>query len=154
MEPTTSDEALVPVFHTNNELDAQLYRAMLEGEGIHVLTETRPIFPGYHARPELNLHFRLLVYAHDAPRAAELIEDYRQQVESGALALPDDEASCMPDPPEHHGSRGALFIAVILLICVVVVGIAMMTGTTNQALLLIITLFVGLAVLVRLMTMP
>jgi len=150
MEPTTSDEALVPVYHTNNELDAQLYRALLEGEGLKVLEESRPVFADYHTRPELYPHYRLLVFAHDAPRAAELIEGYRLQVESGALALPDDETPEDSSTAEDNGSRGAVMTAASILFGIIALVLALLSRGSNNSLLLIAALFVGLAVAIQL----
>ena len=150
MEPTTSDEALVPVFHTNNELDAQLYRAMLEGEGLQVLTESRSLYSGYLTRPELYPHFRLLVYAHEAPRAAELIEAYRLQVESGALALPGDEVPETAPPAESSGSSGAIMTAASILFGIIALVLALLSHGSNTSLLFVAALFIGLAVVVQL----
>lgn len=150
MEPMTSDEALVPVYHTNNELDAQLYRAMLEGEGLQVLQESRPTYASHAMRPELYPHFRLLAYAHDAPRAAELIEAYRLQVESGALALADDEAPEDASTAEDNGSRGAVMTAASILFGIIALVLALLSRGSNNSLLFIAAIFVGLAVAIQL----
>lgn len=154
MEPTTSGDTLVPVYYSDSELDAQLYRAMLEGEGIRVTEESRSAYISQAVWPEQHIEYLLLVFTYDAEHAAALIEKYRQQVDSGALALPEDETTDASSPPEGIPSRGALFTVVVLLFCLIVIGLAMLRDASNNILLLIIALFLGLAVIVRLMTMP
>lgn len=112
-----SDEELVVVLDATNGLEAKLYQTMLEEAGVRVLaTNSRQIISdALLARlPYRNLR-RLQVFRSDAPRAMQLIEDYRREVDAGNLALEADESE-EPTPAERKsGSTVALSFFFIIV---------------------------------------
>ncbi|MHB9026900.1 MAG: putative signal transducing protein [Armatimonadota bacterium] len=70
------------VFDAPDEVQAVLYRSLLEEAGIDVVE--RPLetdwFEGVRQQ---GLHSQLLVREEDAPRAAELVAAFRQEAEEG-----------------------------------------------------------------------
>ena len=80
------DEALAVVFDATDEVQALLYRTMLEEAGIDVLE--RPLetlmFESVRQRA---LHSQLLVRREDAARARGLIDAFREEAERGELTV-------------------------------------------------------------------
>ncbi|HEY3379202.1 MAG TPA: hypothetical protein VGL77_17110 [Armatimonadota bacterium] len=108
-----ADNDPILVFSSEDGIEAMLYRTMLQEAGLDVVTDLGATEPPelftMGARP-VRPCTRLYVRAEDAERAQELLDTYRQEVESGALAL-DDEESMSGTPPAavySFGERGAL----------------------------------------------
>jgi len=146
---TTATEALVPVYRTNDELTARLYSAMLEGAGIQVLPV--PVFERYIYISDASPVYRLLVPEPDARRAEEMIEDYRQLAEAGALELREDEVPDAPPPMETVSLYGIRVMKVTAVIGALMLGLAFYTRGWDGSLLYIALLFLGLVLAERLM---
>lgn len=93
----TSDK-LVPVFSALNEIQAVLYRSMLEEAGIDVFEEMMEddVFVGVKLR---GMHSRLMVREEDAQRATDLVIAYSQEVDRGELIANDDAGESTADTP-------------------------------------------------------
>lgn len=78
-------DELQPVFDAADEVEAVLYRSLLEEAGIDVVE--RPFeaewFEGVRQQ---GLHSELLVRKEDAQRATELVAAFHQEAEEGELA--------------------------------------------------------------------
>lgn len=78
------DDELVPVLNAETEIEAFLYRTMLEEAGIDVIE--RPFEEEwFEGVKQQQLHSQLLVRDDDAERAGLLISAFRRQAESGEL---------------------------------------------------------------------
>ncbi len=84
------DDALVVVFDAETEIQAVLYRTMLEEAGIDVVERPWEAY-WLEAVRQHDLHSQLLVREADARRARELVEAFRAEANAGKLSLPDDE---------------------------------------------------------------
>ena len=80
------DNELIAVFNAVDEIQALLYRSMLEEAGIDVIE--RPwetgLFEGVEQR---GLHSQLLVREEDVDKASTLVTAFRHDAEEGELAL-------------------------------------------------------------------
>lgn len=88
-------EDQVCVYETNDEIEAEIYKSMLEEAGIAVNLQALPDMWGQRtvwAGPTRS-RFCLLVSPQDAGEAARLVESFHEQAASGALAeeLEDEE---------------------------------------------------------------
>ena len=81
-----SDE-LVTIYTSDNEIEAQLYQALLEEAGIPAMLQTLPDVWGQRGEivGQPRARFRLLVHAENAGQAGELVEAFRAQAEAGEL---------------------------------------------------------------------
>lgn len=93
-----NENELVVVFNAGDEVEALLYRTLLEEAGINVLE--RPLETAWlETIKQDDLHSQLLVYPADVERARLLIEAFQQEAVQGTLAvdnpenLPDDAGS-------------------------------------------------------------
>jgi hypothetical protein len=99
------DEELVPVYNAMSEVDALLYRTMLEEAGIDVVE--RPFEADWlEGVRQDGLHSQLLVAASNVADARTLVEDFTREAENGELAAeaeaeatPAAEAEAALDPP-------------------------------------------------------
>jgi hypothetical protein len=86
------------IFEAKNEVQALLYRAMLQEAGIDVME--RPMEPevmeGVRWR---DLHSQLLVRAEDEARALELIDAFASEAASGELATEAAAAAAEAEKP-------------------------------------------------------
>jgi len=89
-----SESALVAVFNAPDEIQALLYRTVLEEAGIDVVERTYEITLFESVRQNA-LHSELLVRAEDADRARALLAAFYQEAATGELALDNAE-----EPPE------------------------------------------------------
>ena len=79
-----TEEELIPVFDAVDALEALLYRSLLEEAGIDV--EERPFESDtFESVRQFGLHSQLLVNAHDAAAALELIKAFREEADHGEL---------------------------------------------------------------------
>lgn len=87
----------VVVYASDDEIEGELYKAMLEEASIPVILKSTPglmgrrtVFAGPHA-----MRVVLLVPAEEAEHAKELVASFREEAESGRLAAdleePDEE---------------------------------------------------------------
>lgn len=82
------EDELVPVFNATSEVEALLYRTMLEEAGIDVIE--RPFEADWFESIKLDgLHSQLLVRAEDAEEAGQLAADFTREAETGVLSAPD-----------------------------------------------------------------
>jgi hypothetical protein len=96
-----AEDRLVAVYDAYTEVEAVLYRSMLEEAGIDVVELPLEVewFEGVRQR---NLHSRLLVSAEDAERARELIVAFHEEAQTGELSteLPPEGADTAPPPDD------------------------------------------------------
>lgn len=88
------DEDLVPVYDADDEVEALLYRSMLEEAGISVIE--RPLEePWLEGVMQRSLHSQLLVRDEDAERAFALVDAFRHEADDGVLSqeIPTEETS-------------------------------------------------------------
>jgi len=79
------EEELVAVFDAADEVQALLYRTVLEEAGIDVVE--RPYETAWFESVKQNaLHSRLLVRRHDAARAKSLLDAFQAAAEGGTLS--------------------------------------------------------------------
>jgi hypothetical protein len=85
-EETMMDEdELTVVFNAEDEVQALLYRNMLEEAGIHVLE--RPLeAEWFEGVKQSGLHSQLLVRDQDAEQASALVEAFMREADSGELS--------------------------------------------------------------------
>lgn len=80
-----SDDELVPVYNAETEVEALLYRTMLEEAGIDVVE--RPLEEGWlEGIKQQALHSQLLVRESDAARAGTLVAAFHREADSGELS--------------------------------------------------------------------
>ena len=84
------DRELVVVFDAESDVQALLYRTMLEEAGIDVVERQLevPWFEGVRWRA---LHSQLLVRAEDAERASTLVREFTEAAEQGNLNVENPE---------------------------------------------------------------
>jgi hypothetical protein len=96
-----SEQTLVVVYDAEDEVAAQLFRTLLEEDGIAVVERPleSPIFEGVQ---QFGLHSQLMVREEDAARARRLIEAFEQEAESGELRteIPEDTGPFSEDTPD------------------------------------------------------
>lgn len=84
------DDELVTVFDADDEVEALLYRSMLEEAGIAVIE--RPMEePWLEGVMQRALHSQLLVREEDAERAFALVDAFRREADEGVLSHELDE---------------------------------------------------------------
>ena len=88
-----SEGKLVVVFSAANEVQALLYRSVLEEAGIDVMERQYETFI-LESVKQRALHSELLVREEDADKARELVDAFHQEAERGELAV---------DSPEEQG---------------------------------------------------
>lgn len=95
------EDELVAVFDAEDEIQALLYRSMLEEAGIDVIERPmeEPWLEGVMVRA---LHSQLLVREEDAERAYLLVESFRQEAEEGTLAEEAEESADAAETGESH----------------------------------------------------
>ncbi|MHB0937331.1 MAG: putative signal transducing protein [Armatimonadota bacterium] len=84
------DDNLVAVFNATDEVQALLYRSMLEEAGIDVV-ESLLEAQWLESVKLQGLHSQLLVRQADEARARELIAAFREEAERGELAVDNPE---------------------------------------------------------------
>lgn len=84
------DEDLVPVFNATNEVQALLYRSMLEEAGIDVV-ENLLEAQWFESVKQQGLHSQLLVRPKDEARARELIAAFSEEAARGELSVESPE---------------------------------------------------------------
>lgn len=86
-----TENTLVAVFDAPDEIQALLYRTMLEEAGIPVME--RPMEAEWlEGVMQQGLHSQLLVREGDAEEARRLVEDFRREADEGILSaeIPDE----------------------------------------------------------------
>lgn len=84
------NDNLVSVFNATDEVQALLYRSMLEEAGIDVV-ENQLEAQWLESVKLQGLHSQLLVRPKDEARARELIEAFREEAERGELTVDNPE---------------------------------------------------------------
>ncbi|MHB9130106.1 MAG: putative signal transducing protein [Armatimonadota bacterium] len=83
-------EDYIVVYNAMDEIQALLYRNLLEEAGIDVLERPMEI-PWLEGLRLDDIHSQLLVHEEDVERASQLIEAFHQEAEEGTLTLPSDK---------------------------------------------------------------
>jgi hypothetical protein len=90
------NESLVTVFNAIDEVQALLYRTVLEEAGIDVV-ERQLETPWFETVKQQALHSQLQVRREDEARALELIAAFHEEAERGKLTV--DNPQDLPDTP-------------------------------------------------------
>lgn len=121
-----TDEALVPVFGSDDEVEVNLYQTLLEEAGIPTVLRDFADIWGQRTRvfsAEPPARLALFVRERDVDQARLLVEDFRQQADAGALEVREDDTPPPVDEAHVRGTRKTeiLFIIIVVLILLVFV---------------------------------
>jgi hypothetical protein len=95
-EGLMADEELVVVYDAMDDIQALLYRTMLEEAGIAVVERPMEVTWLEGVKVEA-LHSQLMVREEDVNRATKLVESFRREAEEGQLAAEEPPAEPEPD---------------------------------------------------------